>query len=178
MAQIPVLDAVRIIPRDADFLNRKSGSRGEIFFDRTANTLRIYDGNTLGGINLAKSDLTNISNAVFLAKAVSAGVSSSDSIGGGNFELTIAADDSTVRTISSGNVLKFVGSGGITTSTNTDGEVTIISQPVFSTIAVADNESITAGSATDTLTLVAGTNVTITTDSETDTVTISAAAGA
>jgi hypothetical protein len=79
MAKIPVLDAVRIIPRDSDFLNRKSGSRGEIFFDRTSNTLRIYDGNTLGGINLAKSDLTNVSNTAFLAKAAAAGVGSSES---------------------------------------------------------------------------------------------------
>jgi hypothetical protein len=177
MAKIPTLDSIRIIPRDTDFLDRKSGKRGEIFFDRTENTLRIYSGQNTGGTNLAMADLTNVSNAEFLAKASAAGVGGS---GTGNtiFELTIAADDSTVRTISSGNVLKFVGSGGITTSTNTDGEVTIISQPAFSTIAVAGNTNISADSATDTLTLVAGTNVTITTDSETDTVTISAAAGA
>jgi plastocyanin len=176
MAKILVLDAVRIIPRDADFLNRKSGSRGEIFFDRTSNSLRLYDGVTTGGANLARADLTNVSNAEFLAKATAAGVSSGT--GSSNFELTIAGDDSTVRTISSGNILKFIGSGGISTSTTVDGEVTIISQPAFSTIAVAGNDNIAAESATDTLTLIAGTNVTITTDSETDTITIAAAAGA
>jgi hypothetical protein len=176
MAKIPVFDAVRIIPRDPDFLDRKSGLRGEIFYDRTANSLRLYDGVSTGGINLAKSDLTNVSNAEFLAKATAAGVSSG--LGSGNFELTIAGDDSTVRTISSGNVLKFIGSGGITTSTTVDGEVTIITQPAFSTIAVAGGNNVTADSAADTLTLVAGTNVTITTDSITDTITIAAAAGA
>ncbi len=75
MAKIPVLDAIRIIPRDADFLNRKSGSRGEIFFDRNSNTLRLYDGETNGGVSLAKNDLTNVSNSDFLAKANSAGFS-------------------------------------------------------------------------------------------------------
>jgi hypothetical protein len=75
VAKIPVLDAIRIIPRDADFLNRKSGSRGEIFFDRNSNTLRLYDGETNGGVSLAKNDLTNVSNSDFLAKANSAGFS-------------------------------------------------------------------------------------------------------
>jgi plastocyanin len=75
MAQIPAFDALRIIPRDTDFLDRRSGSRGEIFYDRTSNTLRLYDGATISGVNLAKADLTNISNAVFLAKANSAGFS-------------------------------------------------------------------------------------------------------
>ena len=75
MAKIPVLDAVRIIPRDTDFLDRKSGVRGEIFYDQSSNTLRLYNGSAVGGVNLAKADLTNISNATFAAKAATAGVS-------------------------------------------------------------------------------------------------------
>jgi hypothetical protein len=35
----------------------------------------LYDGSTASGVNLAKSDLTNISNATFAAKAATAGVS-------------------------------------------------------------------------------------------------------
>jgi len=75
MAKIPALDAVRIIPRDTDFLNRRSGNRGEIFYDRTANTLRLYDGSTPAGINLAKSDLTNVDNIQFRAKNVESRIS-------------------------------------------------------------------------------------------------------
>jgi hypothetical protein len=86
MAKIPVLDAVRIIPRDTDFLDRKSGARGEIFFDRTANSLRLYDGINAGGINLAKSDLSNVSDAEFLAKATAAGVEG----GGGNVTVSVS----------------------------------------------------------------------------------------
>ena len=62
MAKIPVLDAVRIIPREADFLDRRSGNRGEIFIDDDIGTLRLYTGE-IGGINLLKDDLSNISAA-------------------------------------------------------------------------------------------------------------------
>jgi hypothetical protein len=174
MAKIPVLDAIRIIPRESDFLDRKSGARGEIFFDRSANTLRLFDGVNAGGINLAKANLANVSNADFLAKSIAAGTGGA----GGNFELTIAGDDSTVRTLSSGNVLKFVGSGGISTTTTADGEITINAPNTFSTIVVAGQSNVVADSGTDSLTLVAGTNVTITTNASTDTITIAAAAGA
>jgi hypothetical protein len=175
MAKIPALDAVRIIPRDTDFLDRRSGNRGEIFYDRTANTLRLYDGATASGVNLAKDDLSNVSNSDFLSKATAAGVSGGASA---NFELTIAGDDSTIRTVPSGNVLQFVGSGGITTATTVEGVITINGANTFSTISVAGQSNVVADSATDSLTLVAGTNVTITTDASTDTITISASAGA
>ena len=75
MAKISTFDAIRIIPRESEFLDRKTGNRGEIFFDQSANTLRLYNGSTVGGIDLAKSNLTNVSNADFLAKANSAGFS-------------------------------------------------------------------------------------------------------
>jgi hypothetical protein len=174
MTKITTQSNIRIIPRDSDFLDRKSGARGEVFYDQTANTLRLYNGIDTGGVNLAKANLSNVSNADFLAKSIAAGTGGA----GGNFELTIAGDDSTVRTVSSGNVLKFVGSGGITTATTADGEITINGSNTFSTIVVAGQSNVVADSGSDSLTLVAGTNVTITTDASTDTITIAAAAGA
>jgi hypothetical protein len=71
MAKISVSDAVRIIPRDAEFLNRKSGLRGEVFYDQTANTLRIYNGSSTGGLNLARGDLANVSKTDFVSLASS-----------------------------------------------------------------------------------------------------------
>ena len=62
MAKIPVLDAIRIIPREADFLDRRSGNRGEIYIDSDIGTLRLYNGE-VGGTNLLKDDLSNISSA-------------------------------------------------------------------------------------------------------------------
>lgn len=75
MSKIPVTSAVRIIPQANDFLDRKLGARGEVFYDQATNTLRLYDGVQTGGYKLAKADLTNVTNAAFLAKANSAGFS-------------------------------------------------------------------------------------------------------
>lgn len=201
-----IINVLRINPRDTEFLDRKLGSRGEIFFDQTANTLRLYNGIITGGVSLAKSSLDNVSNAAFFAKAAAAGVgaagitsfatiavsdqsnivadsstdtltfssgegilittnSSTDTItisalpytlptatasqlGGVKvdgssiiinngiisavtsnnqepFTFNIAGDDSTQREITSGNTVKFVGSGNVTTSTDANGIVTI-----------------------------------------------------
>jgi hypothetical protein len=173
----------RILSRNADFLDRKIGSRGEIFYDDDNDTLRVYDGNTAGGIGLAKEDLTNVSNSIFAAKAAAAGIEAG---GGGNttvsvgpilpssptngnlwlntnngslyvyindgdsnqwiqpavptadlstyatknyadsvFEFYVAADDSTQIRINRGNLIQFVGAGGVTTSSDADGNITI-----------------------------------------------------
>jgi len=56
----PILDSVRIIPREQDFLNRKIGARGEVFFDNQDNTLRLFDGTVTGGIPLLRADLENL----------------------------------------------------------------------------------------------------------------------
>lgn len=204
----PIINNLRVLPRAADFLDRKLGIRGEIFFDQTTNTLRLFDGVVSGGYKLAKTDLTNISNATFLAKANAAGVAGAainsfstvavsgqvdivaesnadtltfaagegitittnvgtdtiqisnsyslptatiSTLGGvkvdgttisisdgvisstintsnfltEQFNFNIAADDSTVVAVNSGNVIKFVGAGSVTTTTTPEGYVTI-----------------------------------------------------
>ena len=203
------LKNLRITPRDGDFLDRKTGESGEIFYDKTANTLRLYNG-VIGGIALAKASLTNVSNADFLAKANSAGVSG----GGGNttvsvgssvpaspssgnlwlntntgslyvyindgtssqwiqpsvpfpnltlyatqqyvtsavvqaiaaippFDFFTAADDSTQRLITNGNTVKFIGAGGVTTSSNADGDIIITGSqtPPFEFFTAADDST-------------------------------------
>jgi plastocyanin len=72
---------LRITPRESDYLNRKTGASGEIFYDRDADTLRLFNGSGQGGIPLAKASLTNVSNADFLAKANSAGFSGGVQLG-------------------------------------------------------------------------------------------------
>ena len=59
--QAPVVDRIRIIPRPFDFLDRNIGASGEVFFDREANTLRVYSGKDRGGFEIARTDLANIS---------------------------------------------------------------------------------------------------------------------
>ena len=53
--QAPVVDRIRIIPRPDDFLDRNVGASGEVFFDKQANTLRIYSGKLAGGYSLLTS---------------------------------------------------------------------------------------------------------------------------
>ena len=64
------LKNLRIIPREEEFLNRKSGLRGEIFFNENTGSLRLYNG-TSGGTEVALNTLSNVANAVFLNKAIS-----------------------------------------------------------------------------------------------------------
>ena len=84
MARIPIINNLRVVPRDADFLDRKTGARGEIFYDKDNNTLRVFDSENAGGMALVKVDLSNISNEAFVAKAESAGVGGSGSINVGD----------------------------------------------------------------------------------------------
>lgn len=42
----PIVDRIRIIPRAKEFLDRATGSSGEVFFSKETNTLRIYSGRT------------------------------------------------------------------------------------------------------------------------------------
>jgi hypothetical protein len=56
--------------------------------------------------------------------------------GTGDFELNVAGDDSTVRRLFSGETLKFVGSAGITTATDGEGQVTITG-PSLATVATS-----------------------------------------
>lgn len=54
-SQAPVVDRIRIIPRPDDFLDRNVGSSGEVFYDKQANTLRVYSGKLAGGYTLLTS---------------------------------------------------------------------------------------------------------------------------
>ena len=65
---------IRITPRADDFLDRKMGSRGEVFYDQNSNSLRVYDGKRVGGFELARTDLANVSNIDLLAKLETAGL--------------------------------------------------------------------------------------------------------
>jgi hypothetical protein len=204
MSKIPALTAIRLIPRDSDFLDRRIGARGEIFLDRLTNSLRIYDGDSNGGTVIAKADLSNVSNASFLSKATAAGIGSGgggsttvsvgdtvpDAPSNGNlwlntnngrlyvyindgdsdqwiqpavpttdltnyattsfvnsaiaaiptseFQIFVSGDDSTVRSIGSGDIIKFLGNGSVTTEVDENGNITITGSVPSSLIGVQD----------------------------------------
>ena len=60
----PIVDRIRIIPRAKEFLDRASGSSGEVFFSKETNTLRIFSGRTInrGGFEVI-TDNSIIRNA-------------------------------------------------------------------------------------------------------------------
>jgi hypothetical protein len=177
----PIFNSLRIIPRASDFLDRKLGSRGEVFFDQATNTLRLYDGVVTGGHKLAKADLTNVANATFLAKANAAGLGGGVGIVG-NFVFTgstIDTDDSSnitfvTKTIFNSDVVvenKLLVSK-IIFDDDTEQSSAANLPASFNTISVAGQVDVIAETTNDTLTFAAGTGITITTNTNNDTVTI------
>ena len=58
-------NSIRFLPNhDAVTLNRKSASRGEVFYDPTTVSLRVYDGTTVGGYQILRSDFSNIQGSI------------------------------------------------------------------------------------------------------------------
>jgi hypothetical protein len=64
----------RLLPADSGFLDRKIGSSGEIFYDRSDNTIRYFNGTTQGGNALAIDDLSNVSKTAFVSLASTSGL--------------------------------------------------------------------------------------------------------
>jgi len=159
---------LRSIPREDEFLDRKLGRRGEIFYDQATNTLRLFDGIQVGGYHLARADLTNISNSDFSNKATAAGV------GAANIS-TLNASNLTSGTVPVAR-LGVSGTRDNTTYLRGDNTWTTVvggsASNSFSTIAIAGQSSVVADSSTDTLTLVAGDGITLTTNASADTITI------
>ena len=74
MSQLPVR-SLRLRSYATTDLDRLTGEKGEIFYDSQTRTLKVYNGAGVAASVLAKSDLTNVSNPDFLAKATAAGFS-------------------------------------------------------------------------------------------------------
>jgi hypothetical protein len=66
--------SIRITPLDQDYLDRWNGESGEIFYDKTSNSLRVFNGNETGGYELARADLDNVSDQLFIDRLGNAGL--------------------------------------------------------------------------------------------------------
>lgn len=133
MSTIPFFNAVRIIPRNSDFLDRRVGSNGELFINSNTGSIRIYDGQTKGGIGLVRTDLTNISDEVFAEKARAAGVGSNPV--GGNTTVSVGSNIPTSPT--NGNLWLNTNNGSLYVYIN-DGDSNQWIQPAFSTPDLTD----------------------------------------
>lgn len=176
----PIVDRIRIIPRPSDFLDRNVGSSGEVFYDKESNSLRLYSGKLAGGFEIAKTDLSNITNETFLAKATAAGIGSGGGESGG---ASITVDDSAPLNPTEGQLwfdtntgilFVYYDNGWIQPSSafaggDSQGGVS----DTFKTITVSGSNTLTASSE-DTLTIVPGSNIQIESNADTNTITISA----
>lgn len=59
-----ILKNLRLEGKSADFLSRITSDPGVIYFNRDNSTLTIFDGETQGGIELLKSDLSNLEGQI------------------------------------------------------------------------------------------------------------------
>ena len=163
---------IRFIGYTSQYLNKSSNASGDLFYDITAKTIRVMDGQQIGGFALARGDLTNVANSTVSSKVLASGALTWNNVTGkptfsavattGNyndlsnkpasvdltgyateayvtaalsaftpqeqgptFNFSIGADDSTLRSINSGESVKFIGAGSVTTSSDTEGNITI-----------------------------------------------------
>lgn len=92
MSNIPIAN-LRLVGRNTDFLDRKIGQRGEIFYDQQKNELRLFDGDLTGGSAIARADqtasldLSNVDDLVFKDKATQAGI-----VGGASIDIAPPED--------------------------------------------------------------------------------------
>ncbi len=59
----PVFDRVRLVPRPTDFLDRNTGSSGEIFYEKDTKTLRVYNGLQRGGFEIVSQERLRVNTA-------------------------------------------------------------------------------------------------------------------
>jgi hypothetical protein len=146
MSQIP-LRSVRLNARPATTLESFVGTAGEIFYDSTNQTLRVYPGNIAAGKILADRDwvnsagvinYNNLTNRPTLFSGSYTDLTNKPTLFSGSYsdlinkpdlavsyQFFVAADDSTQLLVSSDEVIKFIGAGGIATASDAEGNITI-----------------------------------------------------
>ena len=151
--------SLRLIPK-TDF-SRLTGNKGELFYDPVNNTLRIFNSQLVGGEIIATRtwvnstiaagviNYNNLTNKPVLFSGSYNDLTNKPNIAG-TYQFSVAADDSTQRVISTDEVIKFIGAGGITTASDAEGNITITGAGTSSLVNGARTVSL---SSTGTLTI-------------------------
>ena len=84
--------------------------------------------------------------------------------GGGDFELYVAADDSTLRPIFTGEVIEFLGTDGITTTSDNEGRITIkgSTSNIYGSLSINDSTGNIVISTSGTILIQGASNSTVT----------------
>ena len=179
MSKIPVLTAVRLIPREQDYLDRKSGSRGEVFFDNETQTLRLFDGTNQGGTSLVTTAATD--GSIDLPTVMKNKIRSHwDTLSDLEAEVSPTTYHGMVAHVHSEGRLYFAHGGqwvAVANLSEAGGGGGGGGGNSFTTISISGQDNVVADSSSDTLTFVAGAGMTITTDASTDTITLTSSGG-
>jgi hypothetical protein len=177
---------VRLIANTADTLNRFVYESGEIFWDRTNKTLRIFDGSSIGGTILATRDYVlsngggggsgsgtvNTGTANKLAYYAANGTAVSPTTGL-TWNGTVLGVTGNITLNGNSLVTGIVAGTGISVSAATGSVIissTVVASRSYSTISVAGQSNLVAPTSASTLNIVAGANMTISVNSNTNTI--------
>lgn len=86
----PVVNRIRLIPRPKDFLDRNIGASGELYYSKTSSTIRAYDGNLRGGVEIVSEDnlaRTSANKGIASVKQLVTVVSASGSDVGNKYQI-------------------------------------------------------------------------------------------
>jgi hypothetical protein len=94
----PVQRSLRLIGKNASFLDRSTGDSGEIFLDLTSNTIRLFSGRLTGGTKIATQDWVTTSLGSYTGDISTAG-----KVTAGKFVGDVYASNGTSRVLDNGS---------------------------------------------------------------------------
>lgn len=94
----PVQRSLRLIGKNASFLDRSTGDAGEIFLDLTSNTIRLFSGRLAGGIKIATQNWVNQSLSSYTGD-----ISTTGKVTAAKFVGDIYASNGTSRILDNGS---------------------------------------------------------------------------
>jgi hypothetical protein len=183
---------VRLIANTADTLNRFVYESGEIFWDRTNKTLRIFDGSLVGGTLLATREYvlnnggggggagtvnTGTANRLAYYAANGTAVSPTSGLTWNGTTLGITGN---ITLNGNSLVTGLVAGSGISVSAATGSVIissTVVASKSYSTISVSGQSNLVAPTSSSTLNIVAGANMTISVNSGTNTISFASSGG-
>ena len=185
---------VRLIANTEDILNRFVYESGEVFWDRTNKTLRIFDGTLVGGTLLATREFvlnnggggggggsgtvnTGTANrlAYYAANGTAVGPTSGLTWNGTTLgitgNITLNGNSLVTGLVAGTGIAVSAANGSVIISS------TVVASKSYSTISVSGQTNLVAPTSASTLNIVAGANMTISVNSASNTISFASAGG-
>lgn len=129
--------------------NNFLGSSGELSINTTANSLRVHDGSTTGGFELAKADLSNVTVGILTSVSIGTGAANTEVISSTRELKNITSIDNNTKLSLSSALLDDtslnINTGIITATTLKVGTAVTISSGIISATTGSFDGTVTAG---------------------------------